>query len=38
MDEDARLIVCALTPECVAVNANGWMKRELAIEDVSPPK
>ncbi len=32
MDEDARLIICAMTPECVAVNRNGWMKSELALE------
>jgi hypothetical protein len=32
MDEDARLIICAMTPECVAVNRNGWMKSDLVIE------
>jgi hypothetical protein len=32
MDQDARLIICAMTPACVAVNKNGWMKSELAIE------
>jgi hypothetical protein len=26
MDEDARLIVCEMTPNCRAINLSGWMK------------
>ena len=37
MDQDARLIVCEMTPECQAVNAAGWMKRELLPDALSPP-
>lgn len=38
MDQDARLIVCQMTPACRAMNVNGWMKRTLALEAVSPPE
>jgi hypothetical protein len=38
MDQDARLIVCQMTPACKAMNVNGWMKRALPPEAVSQPE
>jgi hypothetical protein len=38
MDQDARLIVCQMTPACRAMNVNGWMKRALALDAVSQPE
>lgn len=38
MDQDARLIVCQMTPACRAMNVNGWMKGGLLLEAVSQPE
>jgi hypothetical protein len=38
MAQDARRIVCQMTPACRAMNVNGWMKRALALDAVSQPE
>lgn len=36
MDQGGHLIKCDQNPRCVAVNRNGWMKKELVASVLSP--
>jgi hypothetical protein len=38
MDEDARIIVCEKTPNCKAINIQGWMKKSLEVSLLSRPE